>query len=368
MKQLFSFIKKEFLHIFRDTRTLLILFGIPVAQLIIFGFVIRSEIQDVEIAILDFSSDEMTTRITDKLISSGYFILTGNLHSQNEVEHALRSGLVQEVVIFEKDFAKNIEKEGVANLQLITDASDPNNAKIITNYTRSIVNDFLEEEYPQLKNPLPIDTSVRMFFNELLRSVNLFVPGIIALILMLISAMMTSIAISREKELGTMEILLVSPLKPIQIILGKVLPYLVLSFVNTLIILLMSGLIFKVPINGSLVLLLAESILFIVMALSLGIFISTTSGSQLEAMFKSVIMLMLPTILLSGLIFPIENMPLALQYFSSIMPARWFILIVRAIMLKGVGIQFIWKETLILMVMTAVFILLSVKKFKIRLS
>jgi len=368
MKQLFSFIKKEFFHIFRDTRTLLILFGIPVAQLVIFGFVIRSEIQNVEIAILDHSNDEMTMRITDKLTSSGYFILAGHLHSHAEVEPVIRSGKVQEVVVFEKNFGQNIEKEGIANLQLIVDASDPNNSKIITNYTRSIVNDFLEEEYPQLKKPLQIDTSVRMFFNELLRSVNLFVPGIIALILMLISAMMTSIAISREKEMGTMEVLLVSPLKPFQIIIGKVMPYLVLSFVNTVIILLMSRWIFDVPIKGSIVLLLAESVLFIIMALSLGILISTTSGTQLEAMFKSVIMLMLPTILLSGLIFPIENMPVPLQVFSTIMPARWFITIVRAIMLKGVGILFIWKEALIVVVMTAVFIFLSVKKFKIRFS
>jgi len=196
----------------------------------------------------------------------------------------------------------------------------------------------------------------------------MFVPGVITILLMLITAMMTSISIAREKEMGTMEILLVSPMRPIQIIAGKVIPYVLLAFINALSILLISYFVLAMPVKGSLILLLAESLLFIVMALSLGIFISTVSKSQQMAMMLSMFALMLPTILLSGFIFPIENMPLPLQIISNIMPPRWFIIIVKSIMIKGLGIQYIWKETLIIAGMTVFFIALSIKKFKVRLD
>jgi len=207
-----------------------------------------------------------------------------------------------------------------------------------------------------------------MLYNEGLKSVYMFVPGIMAMILMLISAMMTSISISKEKELGTMEVLLASPLKPIQIVLGKVTPYLLLSFINALTIILIGVFIFGVPIKGSFIFLMSESFLFILMALSLGILISTVAPNQMVAMFISVLVLMLPTILLSGFIFPIENMPLPLRILSHAMPPRWFIVIIKNIMLKGTGIMYVWKETLILMFMTFVFIGLSIRNFKIRLE
>lgn len=216
--------------------------------------------------------------------------------------------------------------------------------------------------------PIEINTEYKMLFNPELKSVFMFVPGIITILLMLVSAMMTSISIAREKEMGTMEVLLVSPLKPIQIVVGKVIPYVLLSFVNAITILVMAFFVFGMPIEGSLVLLLAESLLFIIMALSLGIFISTISNNQQTAMMISMFALLLPTILLSGFIFPIENMPVVLQYLSNIMPPRWFIIIVKDIMLKGVGLAHVWQETLILLGMCFFFIALSVKKFKIRLD
>jgi ABC-2 type transport system permease protein len=196
----------------------------------------------------------------------------------------------------------------------------------------------------------------------------MFVPGIITILLMLVCAMMTSISIAREKELGTMEILLVSPLKPIQIILGKVTPYMVLSLINAITILMLGYFVFGMPMRGNLALLLLEALLFIIMALSLGILISTISKTQQIALMISLAGLMMPTILLSGFIFPIENMPVVLQIFSNLMPSKWFIIIIKGIMLKGVGLQYIWKETLIIMLMTAVFIGLSVRNFKIRLA
>ena len=368
MKRFFGFVKKEFFHIFRDRRTVVILFGIPIIQLLLFGTVITNEIRDAHIAIYDQSKDEVTREITEKLLSSGYFLLDRNLENMDDIESILKEGKVKEVLVFEQNFGRSLEKEGKASVQIIADASDPNMGRLLANYTSGIINDYVLKQMGDLKMPLQIEPEVRMYYNEELKSVYMFVPGIMSMILMLISAMMTSISITREKELGTMEILLVSPLRPVQIILGKVVPYLVLSVINALVILLIGHLIFGVPINGSWVLLMGESILFIMMALCLGILISSVAKNQMTAMFISMIGLMLPTILLSGFIFPIENMPVPLQILSLIIPPRWFIIILKNIMLKGTGLIYVWKETLILIFMAVVFISIAVRKFKIRLE
>ena len=367
MKSFIGFVKKEFLHIFRDPRTMLILFGMPVAQILIFGYVVTNEIKDIPIAIYDQSKDEMTREISQKIISSGYFKLVAELNSSNDIETRMLKGDIKEVIVFESDFATKMKRNGVASVQIFADASDPNTADLIVNYTQGILIDFLQKENQEL-NPYQIETQARMVYNESLKGVFMFVPGTMALILMLISAMMTSISIAREKELGTMEVLMVSPLKPFQIIIGKVIPYIILSFINAGVILIMGFLVFGLPVRGSLLLLLAESLLFISLALSLGILISTVAKSQQVAMFISMIALMLPTILLSGFIYPIENMPLVLQVISYVMPPKWFIIIVKNIMIKGEGLALVWEETLILFAMMLFFIILAVKRFKIRLE
>ncbi len=363
-----GFIIKEFYHIFRDLRSMLILFGMPVVQVLLFGFAISNEVKNAPIAILDHSNDYVTRQISSKLLSSGFFIASDAVVDESHIPEIFRKGKVKEIIVFESNFARNLEKDHEAHIQLLADASDPNTANLIVNYTNAIINNYQQEYFAGLSLPVEITTETQMLYNPGLKSVFMFVPGIITILLMLISAMMTSISIAREKEMGTMEVLLVSPLRPMQIIAGKVLPYVILSFINAVTILMMSYFIFGMPVKGSLLLLLAESILFIVMALSLGIFISTVSNSQQMAMMLSMFALMLPTILLSGFIFPIENMPMALQILSNIMPPRWFIIIIKAIMLKGLGLQYIWKETLIIAGMTLFFIGLSVKKFKIRLE
>jgi ABC-2 type transport system permease protein len=363
-----GFIIKEFLHIFRDIRTMLILFGMPVVQVLLFGFAITNEINNAGIAILDQSNDEISLRITDKILSSGYFDLKAVLNSPDEIESAFRKGTIKEVIVFEPGFAKKLERDGSANLQIITDASDPNTANLLYNYTSGIVRDFSRQMMEDKKMPLQITAESTMMYNPELKGVFMFVPGTITILLMLVSAMMTSISIAREKELGTMEVLLVSPLKPIQIIIGKVIPYVLLSFINAIVILVLAFSVFGMPVNGSIVLLLLQAMLFIIMALSMGIFISTVSKNQQQAMLLSMFVLMLPTILLSGFIFPIENMPLPLRTLSNIMPSRWFIIIIKSIMIKGLGIAYVWKETLILIGMTLFFIGLSVKKFNIRLA
>jgi len=363
-----GFIIKEFYHIFRDFRSMIILFGMPVIQVLLFGFALTTEIKNAPIAIIDHSNDEVTRAITSKILSSGFFLLADEIKNEREIEAVFKRGKVKEVIVFESDFSQKLLTEQSASIQLIADASDPNVANMIVNYTSGIVGAYQQEYLKTSPNAIVINTQSQMLYNPALRSVFMFVPGVITILLMLITAMMTSISIAREKELGTMEVLLVSPIKPLQIIIGKVLPYILLAFVNALTILLLSYFVLDMPARGHLILLLSESMLFIVMALSLGVFISTISNSQQMAMMLSMFALMLPTILLSGFIFPIENMPLALQLFSHIMPPRWFIIIVKSIMVKGLGIQYIWKETLIISGMAAFFIMLSIKKFKIRLE
>jgi ABC-2 type transport system permease protein len=344
------------------------LFGMPVLQVLIFGYAINTDLKDARIAILDNSKDEMTRKLTQKLISSGYFILKDNLSSVNDLESSFRSGEIKEVIIFQEDFEKRYLKDGKAAVQIIADASDPNNANLTVNYTTAIINDFQRELMQEQKIPFQIIPEVRLRYNPELKSVFMFVPGIITILLMLVCAMMTSISIAREKELGTMEVLLVSPLKPRQIIIGKVIPYVFLSFINAVTIILIGKFVFGMPITGNYWLLAFVTILFIFMVLSLGIFISTVAKNQMTAMFISVVGMMLPTILLSGFVFPVDNMPVILQWLSNIVPATWFIIVLKAVMLKGLGFAYIWKELLVLSGMTFFLLLLGIRKFKVRLE
>jgi ABC-2 type transport system permease protein len=368
MKSFKGFVTKEFYHIFRDKRTMLILFGMPVIQLILFGFAIRNEINDAKISIVDHSNDNITLEIKQKLLSSGYFLLQDDIDKDSDMESVFRKGIVKEVIVFEPEFAQRLLKDGKAHVQIIADASDPNMANMLIGYTSSIIQDYQTGMKNQAK-PLPqIRPEVKLLYNPELKSVYMFVPGLVALLLMLVSALMTSITITREKEMGTMEILLVSPLKPFQIIIGKVIPYLFLSFANTITILFLARYVFGVPFNGSYGLFFLEALLFVVTALSLGIMISTISKTQQTAMMIALAGLMLPVIILSGFIFPITSMPWPLQVLSNIVPAKWFLIIVKGIMLKGIGIDYLWKETLILAGMTLFFVSVSVKKLKIRLE
>lgn len=368
MNSFLGFVTKEFRQIYQDKRTLVVLFGMPVIMLLLFGFAIRNEINNAEIAILDFSKDEATRTITQKLEASNSFRLSAYLESYDEVEMVFRAGRIKEVVVFEKNFSRKLVRDGVADIQILTDATDPNLANLVQAYTANIVQDYVASLNAENIQKAGIEAEIRMMYNPELRSVNLFVPGIIAVILMLVSALMTSISITREKEMGNMEILLVSPLKPHHIIIGKALPYLVLSIINVITILLLARFVFGVPFAGSVILFFMEAILFILTALALGVFISAMANNQQTAMMVSLAGLLLPTVLLSGFIFPISSMPVPLQIISHAIPAKWFLIIVRSIMLKGSGLIYLWQETLILLGITLFFIGLSLKKFKVRLQ
>ena len=368
MNQFLVFVKKEWLHIWRDRRTLFILIWMPVVQILLYGFALTNEVKNSKIAIFDQSRDLSTQAVSEKLAASRYFNLIKNVYSYKEIEATFRQGKIRLAVVFPNNFRNDLLHTNHAQIQLIADASDPNTANTLTNYASSIINDYQQTLTQNEELPYTIKTQVRMLYNPELKGAYNFVPGVMALVLMLVCAMMTSISIVREKEIGTMEVILVSPLKPFRIIIAKTIPYLIVSLLNIATILLLSVFVLDVPIVGSLLLLIGESILFTVTALSLGILISNTAKTQQTAQFTSMMSLFLPTLLFSGFLFPVENMPIPLQVISNIVPAKWYYIIVKSVMIKGLGFSAIWKETLILVGMTAVLLGISIKNFKIRLS
>ena len=369
MNRFLGFVKKEFLHIFRDVRTMIILFLTPGALILLFGFVVSNDLKNATVSFLDLSNDEMTQKLSDKICSSGFFKRGENLTSYQDIDPTLRGNKVKAVIIFEEDFSRKLIGEGKATVNIISDGSEPNMSTMATNYISAIITDFNSDLAESgASATLLVQPEVRMFYNPSLKGQHMFVPGVITMIMILICALMTSITITREKEFGTMEALLVSPLKPIQIILGKIVPYFILSFADVIIILLLSRYVFDLPVKGSVILLLAEAMLYILMSLSLGILISTVSKTMQQAIFISLVGMMLPTILLSGFIYPIENMPKIYGWISSILPPRYFIIIIKNVMIKGSGFLYVWKETLILILFTLVSIGISMRKFNIRLQ
>ncbi|MCP4313929.1 MAG: ABC transporter permease, partial [Bacteroidetes bacterium] len=285
MNRFFGFVKKEFQHIFRDKRTLLILFGLPIVMIILFGFVVTTEIRDVEVGIWDRSMDQASIMATQKIFSSGYFIPAGYIDHEEEIGELFRSGRARVVVVFEEGFERNLRRENRAAIKLITDASDANTAQLSLTYLQGVLMTYFQSMNEDVELPWSVNTHFRMFYNEEMKGVYMFVPGLMALILMLISALMTSVTITREKEFGTMELLLASPLKPREIILGKVTPYVLLSLTNAMTIILLGFLVFDVPVEGSLWLLILECMIYITLALSLGVLISTNAKTQQMAMF-----------------------------------------------------------------------------------
>ena len=368
MKALGILIVKEFLHILRDYRTLLILFGLPIVQILLFGFAINNEIKDARIAIVDPSHDAVSRGIRERLLSSGYFILDGMAADAEAVHQLFQEDRIKLAVVFPADLQQRFYRDEKAQVQLIADASEPNTATTLVNYATAILNDYQQEKLGLASAPLQIRTETAMRYNPEMRSVFLFVPGVMVIILMLISAMMTSVAITREKELGTMEVLLVSPVRPLMVVLGKVVPYFLLGMLIAGIAVCMGNLVFGLPVRGSYGLLLGEMVLFVMTSLALGILISTRTDSQMVAMMLSLMALMMPTILLSGFIFPIESMPRPLQIISHILPGKWFLIILKNVMLKGVGFAYVWKETAILSGMLLLLLAAGIRNFKIRLA
>jgi ABC-2 type transport system permease protein len=368
MKQFLSFVRKEFYHIFRDTRTILILIGIPVVQIILFGFAITTEVKNTRAAVFDPSGDVSTWRIIRQMDASAYFTIERLLNSPEEIDEVFKKGDIDFVVVFGEKFNESLLHTGEAAIQLLADATDPNRATMVTNYASSIIESYRQELMREHPLPFLIRTEIRMLYNPEMKGAYNFVPGVMGMILMLICAMMTSIAIVREKETGTMEVLLASPIKPVYIILAKMTPYFLISWFNLITILLLSVFVLDVPVSGSLFWLNLLSLLFIVVGLSLGLLISTLVRTQVAAVLASGMGLMMPVVILSGMMFPIESMPEILQWFSGIIPARWYIAAVKKLMIEGAPAVHILKEMAILSGMALVIIAVSLKKFSIRLA
>lgn len=365
MKQFWAFVKKEFYHIFRDKRTMLILLGMPVLQIILFGFAISTELKTSRVAVLDPVSDRTTRRIVERLDENRYFEVVRYLHTSKEILSVFQSGEVDLVIQFSPNFEQDVYREGKGEIQLVVDATDPNTATLATNYAQGVIaTAFQGEQQPSV----PVNIQTHLLFNPQMKSAYNFVPGVMGLILMLICAMMTSISIVREKETGTMEVLLVSPVRSVFIILAKAVPYLILSGVNLATILLLSVYVLDVPIAGSLWLLALLSFLLIIVALALGLFVSCLVDNQVAAMLISGMVLMMPVMLLSGMIFPTESMPAFLQGIACLIPAKWYILAVKKVMIEGLGFAAVWKEATILLGMAVALIVLSLVKFKDRLE
>src|SRR4051812_10562471 len=345
-----------------------ILLGMPIVQITLFGFALTNEVKDSRIAILDQSKDASTSEIINEVSASKYFDLAAILHSPNEINEAFKKGEAKIVMVLPSSFGSDLKHLNITQVQLIADASDPNTATTLINYASAVIRDYQQRLIDKQKIPYAINTQVRMLYNPEMEGAYTFVPGVMAMVLMLVCTMMTAITIVREKETGTMEIMLVSPVQPLNIIIAKAVPYLLLSIVNITTILLLSVFVLDVPIKGSILLLMSEAILFTLTCLSFGLLISSVTDSQQTAMFISLVGMFLPTVMLSGFMFPIENMPLPLQVMSNVVPAKWFYSIVKSVMIKGLGFGNVLKETAILVAMTVFLLALSIKKFKIRLA
>ena len=366
MKQFRAFVIKEAKHILRDKRTMLILFGMPVVLMFLFGFAITTDVKNVRTVVVTSEMSPLTQQAVERLAQSEYFMITQTVSTPQEAEQLIRSQKA-DISLTPSPSPKG---EGSRNLQwqIMVDGSDPNMAQQWTTYAQSILSQPVDSKHYSLPSPIGEGQGVRLLYNPQMKSAYNFVPAIMGMLLMLICAMMTSISIVREKEKGTMEVLLASPVKPLMVIVAKAVPYLVLAFGILVTILLMARFVLGVPLAGSLFWILAVSILYILLALSLGLLISNVARTQLVALLLSAMVLLMPVVMLSGMLFPVESMPTVLQWLSAIVPPRYYIQAMRKLMIMGVGIGEVAREVTVLAGMTVVLLAIALKKFNVRLK
>lgn len=352
MKQFISFIIKEAKHIVRDKRTMLILFGMPIIMMLLFGYAVTNDVRNVRTVIVMSNTDYVTQQAVDRLSASEYFTITQVVATPSEAEQAIRDQKADLAIVFGKDYAS-----GHSDLQFIVDGADPNMAQQWTQYANAVIT-----------NPNNGLVNTKLLYNPQMKSAYNFVPAIMGTLLMLVCAMMTSISIVREKERGTMEVLLVSPVRPILIIIAKVIPYLVLAFIILIVILLMANSLLGVPLQGSVFWIFVISTIYILLDLSLGLLVSNIAKTQLVALLLSAMVLLMPIVMLSGMLFPIESMPKVLQYVSAIIPTRYYTSAMRKLMIMGVGVRQVMHEMMVLICMLIGLLGLSFAMFNKRLE
>lgn len=368
MKQFRAFIVKEFIHVLRDSKSIGILIFIPIALVILFGFAITTEVKNVNIGVYDQAKDEVSFKLIERFNANTSFNLVAYLNSIDEVDKYFKEDKIDMVVVFEPNLSQNILHNKRGKIQIIADASNPNVSILSTNYATLIIAAYQMELLETLQMPVVIEPVVKMLYNPSQIDAYNFVPGIIGMILTLICALMTAASIVREKEMGTMEVLLVSPVKPIYILISKLLPYFVLSLLDLALILFLSTQLLGVPIVGNLFTLVFVCVLFIMVSLSIGMLISNFAKTQMDALLMAAVVLIVPMLLLSGMIFPISNMPDILQVFSMFIPMTWFVVAIKKIMIEGLDITSVINECLILLLFIIVCLVASLRKFKIRLE
>ena len=366
MKQFSSFVIKEAKHIVRDRRTMLILFVMPVVLMLLFGFAISNDVRNVRTVVVTSQMDHVTQQVIDRLSHSEYFVITATVGTSKEAEQLIR----RQKADMSLTPSPSPKGEWSSNLQwqIMVDGSDPNMAQQWTTYAQSILSQPVDGKHYSLPSPFGEGLGVRLLYNPRMKSAYNFVPAIMGMLLMLICAMMTSVSIVREKEKGTMEVLLVSPVRPIKMIVAKAVPYLVLAFAILVSILLMARFVLGVPLAGSILWIFVVSAIYILLALSLGLLISNIASSQLMALLLSAMVLLMPIVMLSGMLFPIESMPMVLQWISAVIPPRYYIEAMRKLMIMGVGIGEVMREVAILSGMTIILLIVSLAKFKTRLE
>lgn len=368
VNQFLAFSRKEFYHILRDRKTLLILLALPLVQLLIFGFALNSDMVETPTAVMDMSGDAVSRRIIRDFDASKSFHVTRQVYSREEIDRAFRKGDIKVALVFKPDFEKELKSTGQAKMQLILDASFLTDASTLTNYAQAILMEYQRELVEQVDVPFVIVPDVKMMYNPQLKSAYTFVPGVIGIVLMLVCALMASVSLVREKESGTMEVLLVSPVRPSVIIISKVIPYLVVGMVDTILILLVAVFVLEVPIAGNVSLLFGMASLFTLASLALGVLVSSLTNTQKSAVIVAIAGLMLPSILLSGFIFPTDGMSEGMQAVTKIIPATWFIAAAKSIMIKGLGFGAVYGDMFVLGGMTVLLLVVSVKSFKKRLQ
>lgn len=364
MNEFISFVIKETKHIVRDRRTMLILFGMPVVMMLIFGFAITTDVRNVKVTVVTAVMNPRIQQVVQRIDASEYFVVTHTVSNTQEAKQLLADHQADMAIVFSNDFANERYSEQ-ASVQFLVDYTDPNMAEQRVSYIQQIIMDELRSQQTAQQQAI---ANTKLLYNPQMKSAYNFVPGIMGMLLMLICAMMTSVSIVREKERGTMEVLLVSPVKPLYIMIAKTVPYFVLSIFILISILLISKFILAVPIEGSVITILAVSLLYIVLALALGMLISVVSQTQVVALLISGMLLIMPSTMLSGMIYPIESMPTVIQYISTIVPTRWYVSAIKKVMIMGVGVDMIYEELIIMLGMTLLFLGIALKKFKIRLS
>ena len=369
MKEIFAFIQKEFRHIFRDRRTTLIVLVMPIVQIILFGFAISTEVHNAVVDVVGDPGDPVVRNIIDRIDNNKYLSIGEFHNSPSEAEVRIRKGKANAFLCFESDFDKKFSSQGKAVIQIVSDGSDPNSAQIVMNYIKGVLQSSQVEFSERMfgVGTTSMRPNVQLMYNPAMNSSYNFVPGVMGLILMLICSMMTAVSIVEEKEMGTMELVLVSPVKPFWIILSKLIPYLFLSLINFVSVLLLAHYVMEVPIRGSLTLLSFSALIFVGSSLGLGLLVSVISKTQQTAMLLCGMGLTMPTMMLSGIIFPCESMPVALQMLSDIIPAKWFIIMVKKIMIQGAGLEAVAKEFAVLTGMMVFLLVVSIKNFKTRL-